>query len=113
MAESVKQKNRTMRQDNLREALVAGGHIQHVVDISEKLRNLENTLESADIQRLTASANIKLKLIDKYLPSLKQSEISGTVNHAHTHEGLQDANSRIADLLEQGTTPTDTAPKPH
>jgi len=44
-----------------------------------------------------------------------QKEVSGNIKHDHTHkhEGLQEADSRIADLLGQGTTTTDKAPKPH
>lgn len=67
--------NKRIRQDALREQLANQGHIQHVSDIAEKLRDLGTPLENGDIQRLKASAEIKLKLIDKYLPSLKQQEI--------------------------------------
>jgi len=115
MAETVASKNRRMRQDNLREALENGGHIQHVIDISEQLMKPKGLLESTDITRLKAAADIKLKIIDKYLPSLKVAEVIGNINHdhTHTHEGLQDADSRIADLLGQGTTTTNKASKPH
>lgn len=74
MAETRAQSNRRIRQDALREQLEAGGHIQHVVDIANKLSNPADTLESTDITRLKAAADIKLKLIDKYLPSLKQAD---------------------------------------
>lgn len=76
MAETVKFKNRRIRQENLREQLSQGKHVEHVIEISEKLREPESPLEPADIQRLKASADIKLKLIDKYLPSLKQVDMS-------------------------------------
>ncbi len=78
MAETVASKNRRMRQDNLREALEKGGHIQHIVDIARQLMEPDDTLESTDITRLKAAADIKLKLIDKYLPSLKQQDIEVT-----------------------------------
>jgi len=115
MAETVASKNRRMRQEKLREQLANGGHIQHIIDIAKQLMGQGSKLESTDITRLKAAADIKLKLIDKYLPSLKQSEINGSVQHEHTHkhEGLQDADSRIADLLRQGETATNKAPKPH
>lgn len=84
MPKTVRDKNRKMRQDQLREQLVAGGHIQHVVDISEKLRKDEDEykkgedkkLDSLDIQRLKAAADIKLKLIDKYLPTMKETDLN-------------------------------------
>jgi len=78
MAETVKSKNRKMRQENLREQLAAGGHVQHVLDIADKLSEPEAKLESTDIQRYKAAADIKLKLIDKYLPSVKHSDVELT-----------------------------------
>lgn len=67
--------NKKVRQEALREQLANQGHVQHVVEISEKLRDLAIPLESSDIQRLRASAEIKMKIIDKYLPNLKMQEI--------------------------------------
>lgn len=66
--------NRAIRQEALRESLEAGGHIQHVVDISNKLADLEEDLDSTKVSRLKAAADIKMKLIDKYLPTLKAYE---------------------------------------
>jgi len=76
MAETVKSKNRRMRQEALREQLSKGKHIEHVVDIAKKLSEPSSTLEATDIQRYKAAADIKLKLIDKYLPGLKLLEIT-------------------------------------
>jgi len=80
MALTRKQVNRQIRQDELRAKLSAGSHINDVIDIADKLREPEGKLESTDIQRLKASADIKLKLIDKYLPSLKQVDMNVTDN---------------------------------
>lgn len=68
--------NRAIRKKALREQLEAGGHIQHVIDIANKLSDFEAKLESADIQRYKAAADIKLKLINKYLPDTKSIELS-------------------------------------
>ena len=89
MAETVANKNRRMRQEALREQLSAQGHVQHVVDISNKLQELSEALEPTDIQRLKIAAEIKLKLISKYAPDLKQAdidytgEIDGEIIHKH------------------------------
>jgi len=42
-------------------------------------------------------------------------DINGSVQHEHTHkhEGLQDADSRIAELLRSGEKATNKASKPH
>ena len=76
---TAKNRNRKIRQDNLRESLAAGGHIQHVLDISDKLLDVDNELDSVQVTRLKSAADIKLKLIDKYLPGLKQVELSGGI----------------------------------
>jgi len=76
--------NRAIRQEALRESLEAGGHIQHVVDISNKLADLEVELNATEISRLQKSADIKLKLIDKYLPALKLYESTGEEDEAPT-----------------------------
>jgi len=69
--------NRAIRQEELRKKLAAGGHVQHVIEISNKLSDLTDVLEATDIQRLKASADIQLKLITKYLPDLKSTELTG------------------------------------
>jgi len=70
---------KAIRQEALRESLSAGGHVQHVIEISEKLRDLDTELTSVESARLKASADIKLRIIDKYLASLKAVELSGGV----------------------------------
>jgi hypothetical protein len=77
MGATVAAKNRKVRQESLREQLAAGGHVQHVIDISKKLSDQYTDLESSQIQALRAAADIKLKLIGKYLPDLKATEITG------------------------------------
>lgn len=69
--------NRAIRQEALREQLASGGHVQHVLEISNKLLDLEDELNATQANRLKAAADIKLKIIDKYLASLKAVEMSG------------------------------------
>jgi len=76
---TAKNRNRKIRQDNLREQLVAGGHIQHVIEIADKLYDLTDNLDNLQVTRLKHTADIKMKLIDKYLPGLKQVELSGGI----------------------------------
>ncbi len=71
------QANKELRQEALRDQLAAGGHIQHVLDISDKLSTLTTELTSTEATRLKAAADIKLKIIDKYLASLKAVEMTG------------------------------------
>ena len=77
MATTAANKNRAIRQEALREQLSNQGHVQHVTDIAKKLTDLENDLDSTQVQRLKSAADIKLKLIGKYLGDVKAIELSG------------------------------------
>lgn len=77
MGATAAHKNRKIRQEALRDQLASQGHVQHVIEISEKLSNLDEELDALAIQRLKAAADIKKGLISKYLPDLKATEISG------------------------------------
>ena len=79
--------NRAIRQDALREQLSQGKHIEHVLDISNKLQDLNVDLTSTEAGRLKSAADIKLKVIDKYLASLKAVEMTGA-DGAPLLEGL-------------------------
>jgi len=70
-------RNRAVRQSELREKLAAGGHIQHVLDIAKKLANESLDINSVMTTRLKASADLQMKLVDKYLPNLKAIEMTG------------------------------------
>lgn len=83
MAKTRAQLNREVRQDALRDQLASQGHVQHVIDLTEKLSNptfqkdgKEITYEQLDIQRLKLVIDTKLKLISKYLPDLKATEMT-------------------------------------
>jgi len=78
MAETVANKNRRIRQDALREQLSKGKHVDHVIEIARKLSEPNAALEATDIQRYKAAADIKLKLINKYLSDVKQADIEIT-----------------------------------
>ncbi|MFV2055138.1 MAG: hypothetical protein ACC707_01670 [Thiohalomonadales bacterium] len=68
------QQNKAIRKEALRDQLSSQGHVQHVNDIANKLLGLEDELDQVQVQRLKAAADIKLKLISKYLPDLKSVE---------------------------------------
>lgn len=69
--------NRKIRQDALREQLANGKHLEHVIDLSDKLADLDKELDSNKVQRLKAAIDAKMKLVNKYLPELKATEITG------------------------------------
>lgn len=71
------QENKAIRQKALREQLAAQGHHQHVNDIIDKLQDLDSELDANQVTRLKAAADLKMKLIAKYLGDMKAVEVSG------------------------------------
>ena len=70
-------KNRAIRQQALREQLEKQGHLQHVLDLTDKLSNLDTPLENVEVQRLKTVIDTKIKLMNKYIPDLRSIELSG------------------------------------
>lgn len=77
MARTRAMENRAIRQEALREQLSAQGHIQHVIDICAELNELTKPLEAVEVNRKKIVIDTKLKLINKYCPDLKQTELTG------------------------------------
>ncbi len=73
MPRSRADENRRIRQEALREQLSKQGHVQHVVEIANKMESAE--LSDADVRRLKTKADIHLALIRKYIPDLKAVEM--------------------------------------
>lgn len=80
------QENRRIRQEALREQLAEQGHVQHVV---ENIAKLEDFNTDIDVHRLKAAIDARMKLIAKYLPDLKQTEIEGNLSGDFTHNLVQ------------------------
>lgn len=78
---TVKARNKRVRQEALREQLQAQGHVQHVVDILDKLDDDAVDYSALDLQRKKIIIDTKLKLIGKYLPDVKQQEIELQAEH--------------------------------
>jgi hypothetical protein len=69
--------NKAIRQAALREQLAAQGHVQHVVEIASKMRDLSQELDTLEVSRLKGAADLHLKLINKYLGDIKSNEVTG------------------------------------
>lgn len=69
--------NKRVRQEALREQLRKQGHVQHVVDILEKLADPKIEIDQPMVQRYKLTLDTKMKLIDKYLPTEKPTNIEG------------------------------------
>lgn len=79
------QSNRKVRQDALREQLANKGLLQKVLDNLQKIEELGSSESDAfELQKLKVSNEQRMRLINKYLPDLKASEIDMT--HGITDE---------------------------
>lgn len=78
----VRNKNRAARQEALRESLSSQGHLQYVIQNIDKLSELNTELDPTEVNRLKIASEMRLKLINKYLPDLKSVE-----NTIETSEG--------------------------
>jgi hypothetical protein len=74
------QRNRAVRQDALRDQLREQGHIQHVVECITKIQDVTIELDVLSYQRLKTAAELRLKLVNKYLADLKSIEVSGGID---------------------------------
>jgi hypothetical protein len=83
MAKTRAHLNREVRQEALRDQLSNQKHVEHVIELAEELSKPtytkgeeETPYEQIDIQRLKLVIDTKLKLISKYLPDLKATEMT-------------------------------------
>lgn len=71
-----KQARRAERQEDLRELLSNQGHLQHIIEICDELNDLTIQLESIQFNRKSKVIDTKLRLVNKYLPDIKNVEIA-------------------------------------
>ncbi len=76
MAKTKAQLNRQVRQEALRDQLSQQGHEQYISEIISNLSDPEMEYDSLWVQRLKAAADLRLKLMAKYIPDLKSQELT-------------------------------------
>jgi hypothetical protein len=77
VAKTKAQLNRQVRQEALRDQLSQQGHEQYISEIISNLSDPEMEYDSLWVQRLKAAADLRLKLMAKYIPDLKSQELTG------------------------------------
>jgi len=65
---------RETKREEVLESLRSRGLIQQVIESADKLADLNQVLDSTDVQRIKASNDARLALIKKYLPDTKAIE---------------------------------------
>lgn len=79
MAKTRAQQNRALRQEALREWLSEKCTAQHLVDNIRKIEELDPESESFanSLNKLKTANEQRIKLLSKYLPDLKSTEVTG------------------------------------
>ena len=74
-----KTRNRLARQDALREYMQERGSVQYLFDIIEKIEKLDPNSETfqQDLAKYSKVVDVRHKMLGKYLPELKATEITG------------------------------------
>ena len=105
MGATVAAKNKKVREEALREQLKNKGLVQHVIEIAKKLDDQHLALEATHISALKASAELRLKLINKYMPDLKAVEHSQDPENPIVELGDNELKAQIAQLMEKINEP--------
>lgn len=95
MAKTRAQENKSIRQESLREFLAAKCTVQHVIDNIIKIEELDpyDPDFKSHLDKWKTSSDLRLKLINKYLPELKAQE----VEHSADAELVKAIERRIVD----------------
>ena len=78
MADNRATANRRIRQEALREQLSKQKHVEQVIKNIKKMEKEGAGMESTELQALRAATDTRLKLVNKYLPDLKMTELELT-----------------------------------
>lgn len=68
-------RQRQVRQEALRDFLANQKHIEHVERIIKKLLDMGEDMTRLEVKRYEVALNSKFKLINKYLPDLRSTEV--------------------------------------
>ena len=77
MAKTRAQLNRETRQAEMRNKIEASGYETHVADVVKKLLDPEQEYDSIEVQRMKSAADLSIKMMAKFMPDLKSTEITG------------------------------------
>jgi hypothetical protein len=99
---TIAQRRRHTGQEALREQLSHQGHLQHAIDMIEKIADVkgEKCIDNKDmdpvtLNRLTIAVDRKLKVVNKYMPDLKATEVTYSADGEQTAEDHAEAIGEI------------------
>ena len=66
--------NREIKKEELKLYLAERGRVQYIFDNIEKLEDLNQAMDSVEVQRIRTATDQRVKLLDKYMPSVKSED---------------------------------------
>lgn len=83
--DNVATRNRKAKQEALRDYLESRGLVQHIFELLEKIEDESTDVDANLLARYKTGIDTRLKLVNKYLPDLKQTELIGDPDQPLTH----------------------------
>jgi len=77
VAKTRAQLNRATRQAEMRKKIEASGYETHVANVVKKLLDPELEFDSIEVQRMKSAADLSIKMMAKFMPDMKSTEITG------------------------------------
>lgn len=97
--ENVATRNRKAKQEALRDYLESRGLIQHIFELLEKIEDESTDIDANLLTRYKTGIDTRLKLVNKYLPDLRQTDVDLGVQEDNP------INSLIAKVLGKTLDP--------
>lgn len=73
--ENVATRNRKAKQESLRDYLEQRGKVSHVFDLLEKIEDESIEFDNDMLPRYKIAIDTRLKLLNKYIPDLRQTDL--------------------------------------
>jgi hypothetical protein len=97
MATTIKQAMRANRQEDLRAKLSEGKHLQYAIESIVKVEKLQpSETSNQELAILKTAAELRLRLVNKYLPDLKNIELA--------NDGGGELTIRVVDYSDKHKT---------
>ena len=90
--------NREIKREELKRYLQERGKLQYVFDNLEKLENLKTQMDNVEVSRIKAATDTRVKLLNKYLPDLKQVEIDDSEKPNYSDLSDEELSIKIKEL---------------
>lgn len=114
------QKQRALKQDELRRLLSERCRIQHVIENIEKIEDVSGkndpnnaTMEAAEVNRLVKANEQRIRLLNKYLPDLKSIELANNPDNPLFESDEQSLIRRLESLTQSAERAASGSDKHH